>query len=70
MYSNNGKEIETKINKEISNCKMAYEIMDEDGNTFFFSGLENGFPSYRTMGGSKHIFDLQGYKVIQKFCKL
>jgi len=70
MDSNNDKEIETKINKEIGSCEMAYKIMDEDGNTFFFSGLENGFPAYRTMGGSKHIFDLQGYEVIQKFCKL
>ena len=70
MYKNNNKEIETTINNEIDRCGMAYKIADKEGNTFVFSGLENGFPSYRGMGGSKHIFNLQGYDVIQKYCEL
>lgn len=69
MYKNN-KEVETKINKEIDSCNMAYKIMDSEGNTFIFSGIENGFPLYRGNKGSKHIFDLQGYTVIEKYCTL
>lgn len=70
MYKNNDKEIETRINKEIDSCKMAYKIKDSDGNMFCFGGIENGFPWYRGIRGSKHIFDLCGYTVIAHHCKL
>lgn len=68
MY--NEKEIENRINKEIDTCKMAYKIKDYEDNVFVFGGIENGFPWYRGIGGSKHIFDLTGYKVLEKYCKL
>lgn len=70
MYNNRDKEIEARINKEIDKCNMAYKIKDLEGNTFCFSCLENGFPLYRSMGGSKHIFDLARYEVIQKYCEM
>jgi len=70
MYKNNDKEIETRINKEINSCKMAYKIQDREGNTFCFGGIENGLPWYRGMRGSKHIFDLTGYEVIEQHIKL
>lgn len=70
MYKNNDKEIEARINKEIDMHNMAYKIKDKEGNTFVFGGIENGFPWYRGSGGSKHIFDLFGYEVIEKYCKL
>lgn len=70
MYKNNDKEIESRINKEIDSCNMAYKIKDYEGNTFVFGGIENGFPWYRGNGGSKHIFDLQGYEVIEKYIQL
>ncbi|WP_240416558.1 hypothetical protein [Paenibacillus periandrae] len=70
MYKNNDKEIETRINKEINSCGMAYKIADCEGNIFVFAGLENGFPLYRGNRGSKHIFQLQGYEVIEKYLEL
>lgn len=70
MYKNNDKEIEVRINKEIDKCGMAYKVMDREGNTFVFAGIENGFPLYRGRGGSKHIFDLQGLEVIEKYIEL
>lgn len=70
MYQNNDKEIETRINKEIDRCKMAYKLKDIDGNTFVFGGIENGCAWYRGRGGSKHIFNLDGYEVIEQYCKL
>lgn len=70
MYKNNDKEIEARINKEIDKHSMAYKIRDSEGNIFVFGGIENGFPWYRGSGSSKHIFDLLGYEVIEKYCKL
>ena len=70
MYKNNDKEIETRINKEIDECKMAYKIKDTEGNIFCFGGIENGCPWYRGIGGSKHIFNLTGYEVIEQHIKL
>jgi hypothetical protein len=70
MDKNKDKEIEARINKEIDSCKMAYKIKDSEGNIFVFGCLQNGFPLYRGIGGSKHIFDLQGYEIIQKYCEL
>ena len=70
MYINNDKGIEARINKEIDSCNMAYKIEDKEGNQFVFSGIENGHPWYRGGGGSKHVFDLTGYKVIEKYIKL
>jgi hypothetical protein len=70
MYKSKDKEIETRINKEIDNCNMAYKIKDSEGNIFVFGGIENGFPWYRGIGGSKYIFELTGYEVIEKYIKL
>ncbi len=67
----NDKKIEEKINKEIDSCGMAYKIKDNEGNQFVFAGLASGgFPLYRGKGGQKHIFDLIGYEVIEKYCRL
>jgi hypothetical protein len=66
----NDKRVEERINKEIDSCKMAYKIKDSEGNTFCFGGIENGFPWYRGIGGSKHIFKLNGYEVVEKYIKL
>jgi hypothetical protein len=63
----NDRRVEERINKEIDNCGMAYKIKDREGNQFVFAGLENGFPLYRGRGGQKHIFDLVGYEVIEKY---
>lgn len=68
MNSNN--EFETKVNREINRCGMAYRVEDTEGNQFVFAGLENGHPLYNGVRGSTHIFDLQGYKVIEKYLKL
>jgi hypothetical protein len=55
-----------RLNKEIDKCKMAYKVQDTDGNIFVFGGIENGFPWFRTRGGSKHIFNLCGYSILEK----
>jgi len=70
MYKNNDLEIEARINKEIDFCNMAYKVKDRDGNTFVFGGIENGHPWFRGTGGSKHIFSLVGYEIIEKYIKL
>ena len=70
MYKNNDKEIEERINKEIDKCNMAYKLKDVYGNIFVFSGIENGYAWYRGIGGSKHIFNLDGYEVIKQYCVL
>jgi len=62
--------IEERINNEIDNCEMAYKIQDRENNVFVFSRIENDCPLYRGMGGSKHIFDLRGYEVLEKYCRL
>lgn len=54
------------INNQIDSVKMAYKIKDSEGNTFVFARTENGFPVYRTSGGSKVINDLTGYSIIEK----
>ena len=66
----NDRRIEERINKEIDSCGMAYKIKDREGNQFVFAGIENGFPLYRGNRGQKHIFDLIGYEVIEKYCSL
>lgn len=70
MYKNNDREVENRINKEIDSVNMAYKIEDREGNRFVFGGIENNIAWYRASGGAKHIDDLQGYKVIEKYCKL
>ena len=62
MYKNN--------DKEIDDNNIAYKIKDEEGNVFVYGYIENSYPVYRTLGGSKHIFDLKGYEVIEKHIKL
>ena len=67
----NDRRIEERINKEIDKCGMAYKIKDRAGNQFVFAGLvSGGFPLYRGNRGQKHIFDLIGYEVIEKYCSL
>ena len=63
----NDKRIETRINGEIDKCKMAYKIKDTEENIFVFSKIENGSPFYRGIGGSKHIFDMNKFKIIEKY---
>lgn len=48
--------------------KIPYKLKDQEGNIFVFAYYENGYPVYRTSGGSKHIFesDIKFYKTIQK----
>ncbi|MFC0903807.1 hypothetical protein ACFHWD_03765 [Clostridium sp. MT-14] len=70
MYKNNDKEIEERINKKIDKCNMAYKIKDIEGNIFVFGGIENGYAWYRGTRGDKHIFNLDGYEVIEKYCVL
>ncbi|HNS71738.1 MAG TPA: hypothetical protein PKK07_03380 [bacterium] len=65
------KQNEERINKEIDSCKMAYKVKDSEGNIFCFGGIApGGFPWYRGIGGSKHIFDLTGYEVLEQHIKL
>ncbi len=56
-----------ETNKLIDKFQIAYKLEDSDGNTFCFGGIESGFPWYRGRGGSKHIFNICGYTVIQKY---
>lgn len=71
IIKENDKKIEERINREIDSCGMAYKIKDSEGNLFVFAGLAGGgFPLYRGKGGQKHIFDLVGYGVIEKYCIL
>lgn len=62
----NDKRIEERINGEIDKCKMAYKVKDSENNIFCFSKIENGSALYRGIGGSKHIFDMNGYEIIEK----
>ena len=67
----NDRRLDERINKEIDSCGMAYKIKDSEGNQFVFAGLaRGGFPLYRGKGGQKHIFDLIGYEVMEKYCSL
>ena len=70
MYKNRDKEIEERINNQINSCNMAYKIQDKEGNTFVFGGIENDCPWYRGIRGSKHIFDLNWYEVLERYCRL
>ena len=56
-----------RINAELKAYKMAYMVKDFDGNTFTYEGLSNGFPSYRGVSCSKHIFDMSGLTVMQQY---
>jgi len=56
-----------ETNRTIDKYHMAYKIKDSEENVFCFGGIENGFPWYRGIGGSKHIFDLCGYTIIQQY---
>lgn len=67
MYKDNSKEIEARINKELESCGMPYKMKDVEGNVFTYSGLENGYPVYRTRGGSCHQFSTQGFEIIQQY---
>ncbi|MBU3173312.1 hypothetical protein [Clostridium estertheticum] len=40
-----------------SNKQCPYKIKDVEGNMFVYAYHENGYPVYRTRGGSKHIFE-------------
>ena len=55
-----------RINSEILKNKTAYKVSDSEGNIFVYGYLENGYPVFRGMGGSKHIFDLNGYTVLEQ----
>lgn len=70
MYINRDKEIEARINSDIDRHNTAYKVSDSEGNTFVFGGIENGHPWFRGLRGSKHIFDLTGYTVIQQHFSL
>lgn len=70
MFINHDEENENRINGELKGCNMPYKLRDSEGNTFTYGYIENGFPVYRGQGGSKHIFDTQGYEIIQQDCKL
>lgn len=70
MYKNNDAKIEKRINNELDLHNVAYKIIDKEGNTFVYGGIENNSPWYRTNRGCKHISDLTGYKVIEKHCEL
>ena len=71
IIKENDKKVEERINREIDSCGMAYKIRDNEGNQFVFAGLaRGGIPLYRGKGGQKHIFDLVGYEVVEKYCCL
>jgi len=70
MYKNNDKEIEARINGEIDRFEIAYKIQDEEGNVFVYAGYENNIPIYRTEGGRKHISELTGYQILNKYISL
>lgn len=71
MIKENDKRNQDRINAEIDKYHMAYKIKDSDGNVFCWGGVaKGGLPWYRGIGGSKHIFDLTGYEVIEKYVNL
>ncbi len=69
LIKKNEIENQNRTNSEIDNSGMAYKIKDTEGNIFVFAGMENGFPTYRTGGGMKHIFQLDGYEIIEKYIR-
>lgn len=48
--------------------KMPYKVKDKEGNIFVFGYYSNGYPVYRGIGGSKHIFDteIQYYEILEQ----
>ena len=58
------------INEQIDSVGLAYKIKDTQGHIFCFARIENGFPVYRTNGGSKIITDLLGYEIVEKHIEL
>lgn len=65
------RQTEERINNEIDSCGLAYKVKDTEGNIFVFGGIATGgFPWYRGRGGSKHIFNLLGYEIIEKHIKM
>ena len=54
-------------NSEIDKFKIAYKVKDTEGNVFVYGGIESGFPFFRGNRGSKHISNLKGYEIIQKY---
>lgn len=62
-------ENQNRTNSEIDNSGMAYKIKDIEENIFVFGGIENGHPWYRGQGGQKHIFQLDGYEIIEKYIR-
>lgn len=69
-FINHDQENENRINGELKACNMPYKLRDREGNTFIYGYIENGYPVYRGQGGSKHIFNTQGYEILQQDCKL
>lgn len=57
--------IDEIINTELKRYNMAYKIQDKDGNIFVYGGLDNEIPWYRGISGSKHIFSMDGYEVLE-----
>ena len=55
-----------RINAELDREGMAYRLRDREGNEFVYAGLESGFPVYRGQRGSKHIFDTDGYEIVEE----
>ena len=59
-----------RVNAELNKHNLAYRIEDVDGNQFCYGGeASGGLPLYNGSSGSKHIFDLVGYKVLQQWAE-
>ena len=67
MIEKNESENRIRVNNEIDKANMAYKIKDEEGNEFVYAGMESGHPVYRTASGQKHIFQIDGYEVVEKY---
>ena len=71
MIKENEKCNQDRINAEIDKYHMAYKIKDSEGNIFCWGGVaKGGFPLYRGVGGTTHIFDLTGYEIIEKYAHI
>lgn len=71
IIKENDKKLMKRINSEIDSCGMAYKIKDSEGNKYVFVELIRGvIPLYIGKGGRKHIFNLIGYEIIEKYCSL
>lgn len=71
IIKENDKKLMKRINSEIDSCGMAYKIKDSEGNIFVFVELIRGvIPLYIGKRGRKHIFNLIGYEIIEKYCSL